>query len=400
MSKSDPLKHLENFILRNPELEKLENLLQEFNVFETLKLTHSEIKHSNVIAWLLNPLENHGLSSYFLKQFFKFIVTTNREFFKQLPISLFDFELFTYTKVEIRREWNNTDILVIIIENDKKVVVAIENKVKSSEHSNQLTRYREIVENEFKDFVKLFVYLTPDNLIPSDDAWIPFSYDTISDVIKDILNYKKDSLSSNVVLFLSQYNTILRRYIVGQSEVENIAIEIYKKHQEALDIIFQYKPDIYLELSEFLQNQLRNNDEIIIDTAGKTIVRFTTKSIDPLVKALGEGWTKSNRIVLFEFSLYENRVALRLYIGPGDTDYREFLKQFFLKKKELFKLADRKFGTKWHAVYQDNFLSKKDFEQKDSDELKKKVDKKLVEFFEKELPMIHNHFIETWEKKN
>jgi hypothetical protein len=35
---------------------------------------------------------------------------------------------------------------------------------------------------------------------------------------------------------------------VGQSEVEKIAIEIYKKHQEALDIIFQYKPDIYLTL--------------------------------------------------------------------------------------------------------------------------------------------------------
>jgi hypothetical protein len=163
-------------------------------------------------------------------------------------VSLFDFELFAYSNVEVRREWNNIDILVVITENKKKVVVAIEKKVKSSEHSNQLTRYREIVEREFDDFVKLFVFLTPDNLIPSDDGWIPFGYDTISDVIKDILHYKKDSLSSNVVSFLSQYYTILRRYIVGQSEVEKIAIEIYKKHQEALDIIFQYKPDIYLTL--------------------------------------------------------------------------------------------------------------------------------------------------------
>lgn len=136
MGNSDELKHLENFILRNPEFEKLENLLQEFNIFETLKLTHSEIRHSNIIAWLLNPVENHGLSSYFLKQFFKFIVTTNRAFFEQLSISLFDFELFTYNNVQIVREWNNIDILVIIIENDKKVVVAIENKIKTSEHSN------------------------------------------------------------------------------------------------------------------------------------------------------------------------------------------------------------------------------------------------------------------------
>ena len=355
MSESNELKHLEDFILRNPDLEELENLLQEFNIFETLKLTHSEIKHSNIIAWLLNPVENHGLYSYFLKQFFKFIVKTNRKFFEQLPVSLFDFELFGYSNVEVRREWNNVDILVVITENKKKVVVAIENKVKTSEHSNQLTRYRNIVEREFDDFVKLFVYLTPDHLIPSDDAWIPFGYDTISDLIKDILHYKKDSLSSNVVSFLSQYNTILRRYIVGQSEVEKIAIEIYKKHKEALDIIFQYKPDIYLELSNFLQSQLSKKDDIIIDSAGKTIIRFTTKTIDSSVKAVGEGWTKSNRILLFEFDLYENRVALGLYIGPGDTKYRELLRELFLKKKDLFKLADRKFGTKWHAVFKDNF---------------------------------------------
>lgn len=397
MSESNQLKLLEDFILRNPNLDRLENLIQEFNIFETLRLTHAEIRHSNVIAWLLNPMENHGLSIYFLKQFFKFIVSSNSKFFKQLPVSLFDFELFEYSNVEIRREWNNVDILVIIIENEKKVVVAIENKIKTSEHSNQLIRYREIVEKEYQDFINLFVYLTPENLIPSDEVWIPFSYDTIADIITDILNYKKDNLSSNVILFLSQYHTILRRYVVGESQVEKIAIEIYKKHKEALDIIFQYKPDIYLELSEFLQNQLRNHNDIIIDSAGKTVIRFTTNIIDPLAKTVGEGWIKSNRIVLFEFYLYDNRVALRLYIGPGDNKYRESLRQFFLQRKDIFKLADRKFGTKWHAVYQNNFLQKKDFEEKDNNELRQKVSRRLEEFLEKDLPAIQKHFVENWQ---
>lgn len=397
MSESNQLKLLEDFILRNPNLDRLENLIQEFNIFETLRLTHAEIRHSNVIAWLLNPMENHGLSSYFLKQFFKFIVSSNSKLFKQLPVSLFDFELFEYSNVEIRREWNNVDILVIIIENEKKVVVAIENKIKTSEHSNQLIRYREIVEKEYQDFINLFVYLTPENLIPSDEVWIPFSYDTVADIINDILNYKKDNLSSNVILFLSQYHTILRRYVVGESQVEKIAIEIYKKHKEALDIIFQYKPDIYLELSEFLQNQLRNHNDIIIDSAGKTVIRFTTNIIDPLAKTVGEGWIKSNRIVLFEFYLYDNRVALRLYIGPGDNKYRESLRQFFLQRKDIFKLADRKFGTKWHAVYQNNFLQKKDFEEKDNNELRQKVSRRLEEFLEKDLPAIQKHFVENWQ---
>ena len=71
MSEPNELKYLEDFILRNPDLDRLENLLEEFNIFETLKITHAEIRHSNVIAWLLNPTENHGLSNYFLKQLFK-----------------------------------------------------------------------------------------------------------------------------------------------------------------------------------------------------------------------------------------------------------------------------------------------------------------------------------------
>ncbi len=285
MSEPDEQKYLQDFILRNPDLDRLENLLEEFNIFETLKITHAEIRHSNVIAWLLNPTENHGLSNYFLKQLFKFLVSTNSNYFEKLPISLFDFELFNYGNVEIRREWNNIDILVIIDEDSKKVVVAFENKIKTSEHSDQLTRYREIIEKEFKDSVNLFVYLTPDYLIPSDEAWIPFGYDAIADIIGDILQHKKDSLSSKVALFLSQYNTILRRYIVGQSEVEKIAVEIYKKHKEALDIIFQYKPDTYLILSEFLQKELKENKDIILDSAGKTVIRFTTKVLDSLIKA-------------------------------------------------------------------------------------------------------------------
>jgi hypothetical protein len=390
------LNKLENFILRNPELDKLENLLQEFNIFETLKITYVEIRHSNVIAWLLNPLENHGISNYFLKQFFKLIVSTNSKYFDQLPISIFDFEIFKYSNIDIRREWNNIDILVIINEGDKKIVVAIENKIKTSEHSDQLARYREIIENEFSDAVIFCVYLTPENLIPSDEAWIPFSYDTIADIINDILDYRRDSLSTNVASFLFQYNTILRRYVVGQSEVEKIAIQIYKEHKEALDIIFQYKPDIYLELSEFLQRGLNVHDNIIVDSAGKTVIRFTTKTIDPLIETIGEGWTKSKRIILFEFNLWEGRVNLNLYIGPGDNEYRESLRKMFLKKKDFFKLVDRKFGTKWHAVYQKIFLNKKDFEEKDNEALKDKLSKKLEEFFEKDLLLIQDYIINNW----
>ena len=193
---------------------------------------------------------------------------------------MIDFELFTYGDVEVRREWNNIDILIVVAEDNKNVVVALENKIKTSEHSGQLRKYRSIVEREFRGFTCFYIYLTPDNLVPSDDEWISFSYDVVADLLDELLKNRKSSLSANVYSFISQYETILRRHIVGNSEVERIAVEIYKKHKEALDIIFQHKPDVYSELSEHLQNRLNREKEITpLQLAPTTYLKTCRKAV-------------------------------------------------------------------------------------------------------------------------
>ena len=47
-------------------------------------------------------------------------------------------------------------------------MIAIENKVGSHEHSNQLNRYRNILEKEYPDYNRMLVFLTPDGEKPSD----------------------------------------------------------------------------------------------------------------------------------------------------------------------------------------------------------------------------------------
>jgi len=399
---------LKDFILNNPEFEKLENVIQEFNIFETLGSTYSELKHSNVLAWLLNPNENHGLQSYFLKQFFKSVMLEN----SKSDISFFDFELFDYSSVEVRREWKNIDLLVVIKEKDKKIVVVIENKIKASEHSDQLKRYWETIEREkeFQDnnVVKLFVFLTPEKLKPSDEneIWIPFNYEPISEIIQNIIDHKIDTLSSSISFYLTQYNTILRRYVVGNSDVEQIAVKIYKKHKKALDYIFKVKPDIDRELNDLFQDELKNNNEIIIfedDSKAKNWIHFSTKTIDGKVKHNGEGWLKSNRILCFEIYIFcnEKKVDLSLYIGPGNEDDRKKLKNFFEKDPDLFKLAKRKF-FKWHKVYQTPLLEKKDFnkyeEEQDDKALKEEAVSNLKTFLEKDLIKINDYFSDFFER--
>ena len=386
---------LENFVLDNPELDKLENLLSQFNIFETLNIVSAEIRHSNVLAWLLNPYENHGLGGYFVKQFLKYLISRNKDYLDP-KISLFDFEIFNYTTIEIRREWQNIDILIIFEPDEAEYVIAIENKISTGEHSDQLQRYRNIVEKEFDTFNKIYVYLTPEELIPSDENWITFNYTIIADLIDELIQHKKNNLSDNVMNFISHYKTILRRYIVGNSEIEQICTKIYKKHQRALDLIFQYKPDLVSKLNEHIQSILRQKENIIMDLGNRTYVRFTTSTFNDKVKNVGDGWTSTKRILLFEFDIRESRLVVKLVIGPGEQDYRQRLIEFCKKNGSLFKLADRAYiGKKWHTVYQMGFLKKRDFEDATEEDLLELVNQRFKTFLN-EINEINEYFQNNW----
>lgn len=183
---------------------------------------------------------------------------------------------------------------------------------------------------------------------------------------------------------------------MGNSEVEQICRQIYKKHKAALDLIFQYKPDIELDISEYLQKKINSTESLIPDGFGKTLIRFTTPLLDNMIEKISEGWVKSKRIFLFEFYNYDNRLVLNLYIGPGPKNYRQKLFDFCCKNDSLFKLTKRKFGTKWHSVYQKRFLIKKDFVDATFEDLSTIIDKKWNDFISNDLIKIHEYFNEGW----
>jgi hypothetical protein len=60
---------LEDFLIDNPELERLEVLLDEFNIFEALGAVKVELRHSEFLAFLMNPIQSHGLRDVFVKRF-------------------------------------------------------------------------------------------------------------------------------------------------------------------------------------------------------------------------------------------------------------------------------------------------------------------------------------------
>lgn len=60
---------LKDFLLDIGCLEQLNDWTDDFNLFDVLRITNMEIRHSNILAWLFDPNENHGLGDSFIRSF-------------------------------------------------------------------------------------------------------------------------------------------------------------------------------------------------------------------------------------------------------------------------------------------------------------------------------------------
>lgn len=227
-------KALRDFLLDEDCLEELSPWTERFNIFDVLKISRTEIRHSNMLSWLLDPNENHGLGDRFLKSLFQLIATNSAKH------DVFDVLLMDYKSFIALREWKNIDIL--LVSKEEKVIVAIENKVGSHEHSNQLNRYRAIIEKEYEEYKKIYLFLTPDGDVSSDpENWETISYRELIDELERIA--ANVELLPDAELMIKNYIEIIRRDIVEDQELVEICNKIYQKHKRALELIYENKTD-------------------------------------------------------------------------------------------------------------------------------------------------------------
>jgi len=230
---------IDRFLADNPELEALSARLSEFNVFRALKIEQVEIRHSNVLAWLLDPEESHGLWEMALRRILSNILLLSE---KTIPgLSAGNVELMDFTDIEVKREWRNIDILVV--DRSNKVVLLFENKIHSGESKGQLLKYKGIVENEFDGFkiVPVFLTLTGQESGDADAAdYISYSHLQLLSVLENLYVQRKSQLAQPVQMFIQHYLDILRRLTMQDQELMELCKTIYRKHQSAIDMIVEY----------------------------------------------------------------------------------------------------------------------------------------------------------------
>jgi hypothetical protein len=375
---------LEEFIHDNRELEQLEEIIDEFNIFTSLDIVNNEIRHSNFLSWLMRPNESHGLGDYFLSFFLKRISFKASSLGIEGP-SIFDVDSWSFDDAEILREWRNIDILIKC--DNLNFICVIENKIYAKEHSNQLQRYKDIVQKEYPNYNKLFVFLSAEGDIPSESDYIPLDYDEIIKLIEHIIDNKKDKIGSELLAFISHYKEMLRRYVMKDSEIQEICRKIYKSHKKALDLIFEYKPDKLLDIYECLVNIIKKDPDLVLDDSSKTYIRFIPKNLDFIPKR-GEGWTKSKRILLFELNNNQNGVDLYFLIGPGLQEIREKLYGIAKENSGLFNKSNRSLTKVWFTIYKKSLAKFREYEDLEKSEMIGLFEEKLNKFKETDLPKL------------
>lgn len=233
-------------ILIDPNFEKLEQLLDTPNIFRILKAKRTEIRHSNFLWWLLDPSESHGLWEKILIKVLRDILLA----WKIENISPFELENINFRKVEVLREHQNIDILIRLGD----IIVCIENKFDTSDHSGQLLKYKNIVEKDYFDKKHIFIYLTPNWDDPNDkDMWNIYQNYSYTDFIKilELILLNKNDLRPAVYLYIKDYLITIKQEILWNDELNKLESELYNSH---LSFLTQYNSK-YLSINQ-------NHDEI------------------------------------------------------------------------------------------------------------------------------------------
>ena len=206
MSESGPdYRELIVNMYNSDEYQRLKQYYAKRSMMDIFNVARSELAHSSMIGWLLDPNETHGLGLFPVRKLLHLIAMAKlklvvnkavREKSSDVDNRLMDKILtdgYQICEAEViveksidttgdRKKDRRIDILVIVELKDKtegssfvrKLPIIIENKVGSKEHDDQTVAYRDWAIREYAKselyFAPLFVFLTPEATIDLEDA--------------------------------------------------------------------------------------------------------------------------------------------------------------------------------------------------------------------------------------
>ena len=185
-------------------------LFEKNSFFEILSISDKERIHSSMIGWMLSNKCN-VLTDDIKKGFFKSVLGIKAE----------NFEI-----VEIINEYKKVDIYI----KTDKFVVLIENKLKSTQHSNQLEKYNKKFNlPEDKDFHPFLLSLIEEK--PEQSNWKAITYDKVLSYFKQFVDDFKGK--EKEIIYLNDYLLFLEKLTVS--------FNLFHKKTSSFEFIFGEK---------------------------------------------------------------------------------------------------------------------------------------------------------------
>ncbi|MGE7688592.1 PD-(D/E)XK nuclease family protein [Lysinibacillus sp. NPDC097214] len=254
----------------------LKFLIDRPNVFHVVGATHLETWHSRFLSWLLNPTERHMLGYYPFQRFLMIVAESADENIDDITdIAMLNVNQFRSPEVIAEKDINKLDIYeaeeesekndekgrldvffkVNIVDekektNERKLILAVEQKVYARVDVNQCDKYLRKFEETFKDDKFLLVGLVPKSQMKeSNEAtfgssrWIGIDYQQLVDIVlmpcldnPDLNIYAKSIIQQYVDALRMPYKN--KREKLATIEEERILVRsIYDRFEDVIKAI-------------------------------------------------------------------------------------------------------------------------------------------------------------------
>ena len=310
--------------------------------------------HSDIISWLLDPSAHHRQDEHFIAALLRDT--------KAPPQML----AANWSASRIIQEWENEvygyrgKLDILILNQEHKNLIAIENKTFSQEHSNQLTRYHRALADAYPDFTRHHIFLSPTGVSPYKEwdrkHWQPARYSIIHEAIQEALTMGIADRNANALLQI--YATTIRRNVMPSTSLERQARRIYLEHKEALDLIFANKPDWTQETKPILKEAIAKHSFWKLDREDANFVRFRATDWDKFPSTMtGTGWApQSNALLLFQLRFGYERPYLDLGLStahPSNAEVRSALFDAVRQNPAVFKPTSNSLIEGWMILHQE-----------------------------------------------
>ena len=177
--------------------------------------------------------------------------------------------------------------------------------------------------------------------------------------------------------------------------IDALALQIYDKHREAIDLIIKAKPAFEAKGWSILDSAMQRHERLFrSDFDNRLHHRFYAPDLEEIPELhQGNGWTKSGRMLLFEVKYRER--ALVLMLGPGPEPTRRRLYELSLDPDAVpgvsMRRAQKLSGT-WHTLYRKPLLGKDGPSEPDYEQGRSQVESAIASCIDQDYwPLVKRH---------